>query len=428
MQIEIINFFIIIGLCTACFNKTGQNEKYKQFDGAVFSAERETVTIDSLSSEQFEKNIPVYSKCTNCDNSLSTIASKIRFVPLAVEPPLRDFFVNDVELSEDYIFLLGPDYINQYDWAGKLIRKIGAKGMGPNEYILLNPPLQLDRERQLVYAVDGKRNRIVVYDFGGVFKKAIPLSNINSGYIALLDSSTIALRTDDADRFRSNALSLLLIDNNGKKTKSYKSNLYPLPKGEHFGPEANYLWSHRDVFYTMEYGCDTVYQITKEVLLPKLILTGEQALKKDELFIRDIGDKKSIGAPLFRPNASIFESDNFILFRMMGMKERNFLVYSKTTAELHRTLHKNAPKLERMDIILSDYFTDDLVSGMSFNPQYQSRGQGIGFITSTDIIENKDEILDFIRTHPSEEGKHLKEIVSRIDEMDNSVLMIVDFK
>lgn len=115
---------------------------------------------------------------------------------------------------------------------------------------------------------------------------------------------------------------------------------------------------------------------------------------------------------------------------MIGIKERNFLVYNKATGEISRTFHKDAPKLKigRSEILKSDYFTDNLVSGMSFDPQYQSRGRGIGFITSTDLIENKDKILDFIRNHPSEEGEHLKEIVNHIDEMDNSVLMIVDFK
>lgn len=418
----------IVILFSSCVNKNGQTE-----EGEKVNEENCTQTDKNASSSFVEprnKQIPIFDECTNYDNRLSTVASAIHFVAIDSVMLLRDFFVNDIALSDEYIFLSSHDYIYQYDRNGKFVRKIGGKGMGPKEYVQLSSPLLLDCKQHLLYAIDEMRDRIMVYDFDGNLYKLIPVKEDYS-CLALVDSTTFAVRTLYSDRFKANTLSLLLLDQEGKEKKAFKSYLYPISKSqmENFGPEENYLWNCYDKFYTLEYGNDTIFQVKNEELVPRLTLTGKLKLQKDELFKNNQGNKRSIVKPLHKPNAAIFESNQFIIFRIKEKKERSLLAYNKKTGEMHRTnRQKNIAKPEHTNDLNYSYYMDDLVSGMPFYPLYQSNGKAIAFLSATNVIENKPKILDYIQTHPSEEAKNLENIVNRLKEDDNSLLMIVEFK
>lgn len=429
LQQLVLKLILLGTLFYSCGNKNKSIEAEKA-NGKIIENKNSKIESETSSFvESKEFSIPIYDECTNYDNRLSTVASKIRFVAIDSVMLLRDFFVYDVALCEEYIFLSSYDYIYQYDKNGKFVRKVGGKGMGPKEYVLLSPPLQIDEENKLLYAIDEQRNRIMVYDFNGNLFKAIPVGD-ECHVIALLDSTTLAIRTTFEKRFEPNTLSLLLIDTEGKKIKAFKSYLYPANgRAESYGPQANYLWNCRENYYTMEYGNDTVFRITKSMLIPRLVLTGKLALTKDELFKREQGNKKTIIGPLFRPNSAIFESDHFIIFRIYQKEEAVLLAYNKETGEIHQTSRQeNIAKPEYTNDLNYSYYQDDLVSGMPFYPLYQSNGKAIAILSASNVVENKQKILDHIQAHPSEEADHLKEIVNRLDETDNSLLMIVEFK
>jgi hypothetical protein len=75
-----------------------------------------------------------------------------------------------------------------------------------------------------------------------------------------------------------------------------------------------------------------------------------------------------------------------------------------------------------------DFFTDDVVSGLPFDPQYQSQQEAIALIPAFEIYNKKDCILESIKNNPSKEAEKLKDIVQNITEMDNPVVMIIKFK
>lgn len=430
LQQFVLKLILLGTLFYSCGNKNKSIEAEKANDKIIEKKDPKIGNETSSFVEASEFSIPIYDECTNYDNRLSTVASKIRFVAIDSVMLLRDFFVNDIALSDEYIFFSGHDYIYQYDRNGKFVRKIGGKGMGPEEYVQLFPPLLLNRERRLLYATDEMRNRLMVYDFDGKLYKILPVKQDYS-CLAFLDSTTLAVRTSHTDRFKPNTLSLLLLDQEGKEKKAFKSYLYPVSKSqmENTGPSENYLWNCRDRFYSWEYGNDTIFQIINEELVPRLILTGKLKLQKDELFKDNQENKIYVGGPLYRPNASIFESNQFIIFRVEEKKETSLLAYNKKTGEMHRTsCQKNIAKPEYTNDLNYSYYMDDLVSGMPFYPLYQSNGKAIALLSASSVVENKQKILDHIQAHPSEEAKNLENIVNRLKEDDNSLLMIVEFK
>lgn len=415
-------YSLICIIFNSCSSSTKQTKENESGIPKIIEGQKSRLTLNII------EKLDVFSECTKYDNNLSTLASKVKFIHLDVVPPINDFHTYDVAISKDYIFLSGMTNIVQYDHTGKFIKNIGRLGRGPKEFLQLFPPLQLDRENKLLYALDSKLDKIMVYHFDGTYKKTIPLKS-KDGCIQIIDSSLMAIRQMYYNRYLPDCKSIRFINYNGREVKTYPSHLYPIPKEKfkRYGAEESFLWSHNEVLYSLEYGADTIFQIIKDSLAPVRVLTGKLKLDKDEFFIEEQGEKLNLLPYLFRPNSGIFESETHIIFRLSNKKERFFMVYDKLTMQFHRTFHKNAPTT-RKGILKMEYFMDDMVSGLPFNPQYQSHGKAMSLIPATDIYKVKEEILNFIANHPSEEAEKLKSIVQNINEMDNPILMIVNFK
>lgn len=390
-------------------------------------------TIHAQNSGKKITEIPVYSDCQSHNNKLSAIASDIDFIPIDADPPFNDFHIRNIEICDEYIFISEMTFIYQYDKNGTFIKAIGKRGNGPKEYINLLSPLRLDRMNKLIYAHDTNRNRVVVYHYDGSFKKTFPLSGNKN--IELINSEVIALRQSMTDRELPNAPMIEFIDNNGKEIRKYPSHHYPIPrkKMEHLGPDMSPLWRTKDNIYYLEYGTDTIFRISGTSLVPERVLTGKLKLSLEEHYLTNKGKKVSITTPISRYNSGVFESDQFMIFRLSNANEMFFMVYNKKAGALHRTFHDDAPrvlwgpnKIEKEK--KHDYFIDDIFSGLSFNPEYQSNGKAIAFIPAPDICERKKEILDYIDKHPSDKSKKLKALIQNMTDDDNSLLMVVTFK
>ncbi|MGL5619570.1 MAG: 6-bladed beta-propeller [Tannerellaceae bacterium] len=376
-----------------------------------------------------DRNLAVYSKIDQYTNNLSAIASDVEFVHLDDEPLLRDFFVHDMQRTDDYIFVMGSGSIHQYNLQGKYIRPIGRSGQGPGEYVNLSAPLLIDEDKKEISVLDLYTKRMPRYNFDGKFLKSVRMSDDLGGYLRM-DSTTFIARTFCFDRFLPNVKSLELKDQNFKTIKSFDSYIYPIEvKGERYGPEYNALWRCNDDFYTLEYGNDTVFQVTRDALIPSLILSGELALEKDELFKKKVEDKVYVAGPLMKPNSYVFESNRFLLFRMNSGNDCYFVICDKLTGELSRTgKHSKRYSSEFTGERSRDYFIDDIVSSMCVSPLYYSNGYAIGLIPAMAIVEDREQILQYIQSHPTKEGEKLAEIVRNITEEDNSIACFIRFK
>jgi len=374
------------------------------------------------------KEISLYSNHKTICNNLSLIAAQVKFINLNLIPLLDDFKVADVAVCSEYIFLLGLHYIYQYSSTGRFVKKIGKQGKGPDEFLQFQPPIQLDTLNNLIYAFDIRLNKIFVYDFKGNFIKKISVNN-NTGAISLISTKNLALRYCLETRFIENCNLIDFIDIGGEKIRSFKSNLYPIDKGkiQHYGIDMNFLWCNSNNYFSLEYGSDTIFRIENNSIKPEYILTGNLKPEKYDFFQNNITNKLVLSTYILRPNSGIFESNQFINFRLNGNSERFFCLYNKITKQFCRTFYSNTIS-SRRNIKICDYFIDDLVSGLPFNPVYQSNGHAICFVSALNVLNRKQEVLDFIQNHPSDESLKLKRTILNLNENSNPILMIVKFK
>ena len=423
------SFYLLlcIALSVSCSGK-------KQSAAEAVSDTIPTVEVaEDVNIRPADKHVPFYDEIGKYDNNLSSIASGVRFVKLDDEPLFRDYLVYDVQQCDSFLFLLGGEYIFMYDESGHFLRQIGSKGQGPGEYVLLNAPLQLDEKNRVVYVADGYTNRFLSYDFEGNLLKDIRYdSEWDQAY--LLDSTILAINTEYVSHFLPHKTKKLILQDYGRKTlKSFPSYLYPVESpgnGMHFGPD-NILWSCQKDFYLLEYGNDTIFQITRNQLIPSLILTGDLKMDKDELFIQGVKNKLAISPQMMKPSSGIFESNRFLIASMyrQNPEESYYAVLDKKTGALWRTGKHTQPFIgEFAKYKSSKYFIDDMVSGLPFEPIYYSQGEAIGLIAAEALLTQKEAIAEFVAKHPTEEGKKLQKMLETMNEESGSVLCFVKLK
>ena len=419
-------FFLLLCLCLFCSckgNKTTPTDDHIQEVSESLASEEMADDIDEFVT------IPIYSSTSNYNNNLSAVASDIIFIPLDFDPPFGElFFLRNVELSEEHVFLSWLNDIFLYDKTGKFIRKIGSRGQGPEEFINIST-IQLDHEKKLLYAEDINRLRMAVYRFDGTFERSFSFKTKTGGYSVLLDSSTFAWRQGTSERQLNPSLLIRFSTDKGEDIKTYWSHHFPLKtRTRVLGPDTSPLWNYKHTFYYMEYATDTIFRISGDSLIPARVLTGDLKATLTEHFSENSGRKLKLSIPIQHPYSGIFESNQLMIFRLYNDYERFFMVYDKRTKQLHRTYHSDAPTATRSEVKLMDYFIDDMVSGLNINPQYQSMGKAIAFIPAHEIYAKKQAILAFIEKSNHEQSAHLKQIVQNITDDDNPVMIILAFK
>lgn len=419
-------FIVLLLLCVACSTR-GKNRVNDKKTDSLIVVVKKPVYID-------RKDIPVYDEISGIKNKLSEIAEKIEFCALANEPLLDGSLVSDVALIDSNVFLSWKvNAIYRFNRSGAFENKVGSSGQGPGEYVQLGGVLQLDENKKTITAIDVARLKANTYSYKGDFLESFQIGRYATSLVKM-DSCTYIVRTQDSERYRPGCAALRLIDTKGKIIQNFKSHLYPVKKDNtrdwHYGPNENAVWQYNDRFYSLEYGNDTIFRIEGDDLVADRTLSGNKFRPSlHNLFHSSNSGKRLLIPIMMRPNSGVFESDRFVLFRCYEEdKKLYFLVYDKTDGKVYQSLHEDAPRVKQTNMVLSAYFTDDLVSGMPFNPEYRSGNKLIGWLSASDMVENRQKILQFMETRSSSETSHFRKIVENIREEDNPVLMIVKLK
>lgn len=375
------------------------------------------------------EHIALYDSYSSYCNNLSTIATDVNFIQLASKPLLNDFLIHDIQFCDNYIFVSGMKFIYQYNDDGSFIKSIGNYGKGPGEFLNLFPPLQIDQTNKLIYVLDIKFNSIYIYNFNNKLIRKFSIGSTDDGGFNMIDSNMLVIKQGSFQRIGPNCKAIRFIDTQGKKIKDYKSHIYPILRNglQRYGSDTGFLWENNGLFYTLEYGSDTIFQINKSQLIPARVLNGSLKQNKNELFYEKNPANYYLASMLFRPHSAIFETNRQIIFRIWGSGKSYFAIYNKQNKRFEVTDHKNTEKT-KSGMLKMDYFIDDTYTGLRFNPLYQTNNWVMALIPALEICENRQKILTFIAKHPTQKSEYLLKLVKNMNEMDNPVLMSVKFR
>ena len=80
--------------------------------------------------------------------------------------------INRIEMNDSLIFVSEHDKLYTFTLNGKFVAKIGNKGEGPDEYMVLSS-FYIDDEKQQVTIIDEFKNALINYDFTGKYVSTV---------------------------------------------------------------------------------------------------------------------------------------------------------------------------------------------------------------------------------------------------------------
>ena len=219
--------------------------------------------------------------------SLSLFVDKISYIPLETKPEIVLSQAARFEVTDDFIYVknFGPSQTTQillFDRiTGKFIREIGKPGRGPGEYKDISF-LPFNPEKKEFYA-SGPSHEILVYDIDGNYTDKIKIpqwtdakspdefnSRISCTTVNIIDGRTFVGYVYNFNGWGLRKIVLFTKDQIIKVFPNYLtftrknfSSIYSPPGGYY----KFYKWDNK--LYFIETFCDTLYQVTKDVLIPR---------------------------------------------------------------------------------------------------------------------------------------------------------------
>ncbi len=386
--------------------------------------------------------------------NLSDVSSEIDVVPLETTEESLFSSIDDIIVSDSNIFI--EDVRNgvlRFDRNGKFMNKIGKKGEGPEEYIMLKQ-IEYDELNKEIFLFT--ESGIKSYDLEGKFKRHIS-SRRNSQFYGgrngrcylfnnhFLLNASLPLVDKESDSLWT--FSIYDMDMNSQvefynydiieNLEYIKNNKSPMSGWKNYCSEglAN-VDLYGDNMKIIYYAKDTIFEIDKETLNLKPIVvlsmgerpdfkTSHEWIKSDEFF-----------KYLWRDD--FFESDKYYYFLLSKSSHKYIVRYDKGNGDMH--VSKSESKIKETSLPGSpgfvykrrnDKFTfnNDILSNHTFEMGFRSKGKYIIDVifpsgVDSEYIQNVKE--GSVKDENSKD--RFVKVLSNLKEDDNPILLIATLK
>ncbi|HSO25196.1 MAG TPA: 6-bladed beta-propeller [Methanobacteriaceae archaeon] len=345
--------------------------------------------------------------------TLSEIADDINYIPLDNSFPINLIYKPKYFINNTIYLSSRESGIMAFDKSGKLIRKIGAIGRGPGEYIT-NFNFTVDNVSETIYVFDGSNYTINVYSRSGIFLRKISAEEFKVG-IDAMESYNSNLFLSYPLQFVGVKYDWITMDSLGRVIKKKERSIPPFiiswglgggfykfeNKLNHWSPFTDAIISILPDFKTV-----TSYQFSRGIYrLPQI----------------DFDPMKSFSL-YFHPY-SIFETRNYLVVRYF-YKKLIIALINKDDRKSH---------LIYLDENENGGIPNDFDGGPLFQPQNYFVEDGkeymVSIITSLEM-KTKVKSTEFknVTSKFIEKKEHLLKFSNTLKETDNPILMIVELK
>lgn len=350
---------------------------------------------------------------------LSEIARDIKYIPLETKPEcLLQQDITKIEIFNDEIFICDDSHVYTFDMNGRFINKIAKQGRGPGEYQSQGfQHFLIDSVHSNVMIFDLISKRIITYSFDGSYQydKKIdflpgPSEWVNNNIMAVFNMGYTYEKLPWTDLYFLNAQAKTIKKNkfNFDKDKKYGFTVFPALfykfKGttRYKNPNQNLIYEISDDYslspiYYLDYG---VYESKSEIdeFQIQINKKNKVSIKANPLSAEKIGLTR------------IDETNAYILINYVHKNENKLGVYDKKAQKFYQVFDREYD---------SYGFSDDILGGIPFVPKSSDGDYLISY-------EHAFSLLESLKDYKKNDG--LKNIISKIKENDNHVLILVKQK
>ncbi len=357
-------------------------------------------------------------------NSLSDIASDVRYIPFETG---KDHLISrkpQYHFSDSLIFVGNNDHILVYDYSGKFIRKIGTPGRGPGEIDLIRIISVIEKEQIIIVQTNWSR-KLMYFSFDGKFIKSIPIP-MDVFEIQALDMDQLIIYYSCSQGFEEY---LYVLSNGNWDTISTVNNHYKWTNNtgltgmigyDSFKPFYRY---HDQIYFKSMYN-DTVFTVLDNKIKPTYFINlGKYHLPNE------LRPEPPQSALRFRS-----ENDNYFFASVMEAGDMIFVTTENYKANINKNILFNSHTLEGSFLVNKSNepsgIINDWDNGMEFWPEGNVNDSEI-FMTISSLtlktIPNEGDFNKATARFP-EKKQALKEMIDKLNETDNPVLMLVKLK
>ena len=370
--------------------------------------------------------------------NLSDYVKDIRYIPLETNDSVLLREIKSLIYEDEKIMLLDRNSSNcwVFDNNGDFFRKIGQKGQGPNEYIVIS---QIFFNEGLIF-LNATPHMLLVYDMNGNFIKKVErpnnlrdLSVINS--LQMLNSNVFL--ADNVSYELIYRPQMLLIEVNDDTSKIVKTFVDPIKiekefEGYSLGEATCFHRFNDNIRFHRGSNCDTIYTIGKDLEIKDAFIFNFGKYKPTMDFI--VSGRKGRDRNIDPITVDlILESSNylFIKFGFYRNAPEPFLYWRHFTqrkievpnSSVLGLYEKNTGKLNLMKQPIKGElgFCNDVDGCAVIWPQYIStKGEIVTSITADAFLDFYDKI-----DNPSSE---LIELAEKINPDDNPIIIVAKLK
>jgi hypothetical protein len=327
---------------------------------------------------------------------LSTIGSKLEYIPLETDSECLIERVSNVFVTDSFIFVSDYDRLLLFDINGNYIRQIGTKGRGPGEYTSVGDFI-IDNEQREIYILSSRM--VLVYDFEGRFKRDFNLDFPGRQFIMDENDNLILHPFNIPQPTTDTVYSWYIYDKTGTIRTKLLNTLKRVNGGVivPFSP----LYTYNGTPHFMEFGVDTLYNYANN--------------QKTAYAIFHYGNMK------FPPDPTMSEVPGIDgKIWISDIRETKKLLFVNVWWNMSGPISNCVfdKKSSTFTVLKDNSFDNDIDGNMHFWPE-----KIINDNLMIDYIDAFD-LITYARDNNTE-SKQLKEVLEKLTETSNPVLIIL---
>jgi len=327
---------------------------------------------------------------------LSTIGSKLEYIPLETDPDCLIETISNVSVTDSFIFVSDYDRLLLFDINGNYIRQIGTKGRGPGEYTSVGDFI-IDNEQREIYILSSRM--VLVYDFEGRFKRDFNLDFPGRQFIMDKDDNLILHPIILPQPTEEPVYSWYILNKDGTIRTKIPNTLKRVNGGFIVSHSPLYIYNGTPHF--MEFGVDTLFNYFNNEKMPYVIF--------------------HFGNIKFPPDPTIEEVPGINgKIWISGIRETKKLLFINVWGDMPDPISNCVfdKKSSTFTVLKDNSFDNDIDGSMPFWPE-----KIINDNLMIDYIDAFD-LITYARDNNTE-SKQLKEVIEKLTETSNPVLIIL---
>ena len=347
--------------------------------------------------------------------SLSSIGKQLEYIPLETNPNCMIEGIENISLSEDFIFIADYTKILQFDRNGKFLKQIGANGRGPGEYLGITGFCIDNKNRKVYVNVCYDDCEILEYDFNGSFIRSFKQPWRSYQFIAYDTTGIIFHLTHDNDSTVYSKYNFYITNHDFKPTYKIKRHFI---RKSNIGARQIPLYYYNGILHFKQYTVDTLYTLENTKPKPYAIFKlGKTKLNPNVMFD---GHNPNVAEMIkeiesFIEISKILETDNYLFTSVaFGVGDSSkYCIFNKNSAET--------------SIIEDAGFKNDIDNGVRFWPKYiYNDNILVDYIDAfkfLNMIKNRDS--DSFKVEGKSQIDYLAVLSKDLNETSNPIIIVL---